>query len=215
MLVIACLSQKGGVGKSTFSRLIATAYAHSGWAVKIADFNTKQKTSTDWVAMRLEAGIKPEVAAETFSGFKAVAKQGARYDLVVCDGRPDSDVSSLEIAKEADLIVIPVGVALDDLRPQVLFAHELSSKGVDKRKMLFIINRTVESQIACDDARAFVEGAGYGCAATDIPLKTAYQIAQNSGRSLMETNFSSLNRRAASLMGEIVKLVGKNQKAAA
>lgn len=212
MLTIACLSQKGGVGKSTFSRLIATAYAHSGWNVKIADFNTKQKTSTDWVALRLEQKTEPAIAAETFSSVKSALKQTDAYDLMVFDGRPDSDTSSLEIAKEADLIVIPVGVALDDLKPQVLFAHELMSKGIDRRKMIFVINRTVESQVACDDARSFVTGAGYRCAQTDIPMKTAYQIAQNSGRSILETTYSTLNARAGDLVAEIVKIANKQVK---
>lgn len=212
MLIISCLSQKGGVGKSTFSRLIASAYAHSGWGVKIADFNTKQKTSTDWAALRLEGNVTPEIAAETFSTMKNALKQSDQYDLMVCDGRPDSDTSSLEIAKESDLIVIPAGPSLDDLRPQVLFAHELTSRGVDKRRLLFIINRTVDSQIACDDARAYIEGAAYRCAKTDIPLKTAYQMAQNNGRSLLETTFPTLNARAGVLMTEVVSLVKKLQK---
>ena len=206
MRIIACLSQKGGVGKSTFSRLIAAAYAHSGWTVKIADFNTKQKTSTDWAALRQSEGVKPEIAAETFTSINNALKQADRYDLLVCDGRPDSDVSSLEIARKAGLIVIPVGVSLDDLQPQVLFAHELVSKGIDKRRLVFIINRTVDSEVAHEDARHFVTSAGYRCAATDIPLRTAYQMAQNAGRSLLETHYTTLNARAAELMKEIVKI---------
>ena len=206
MLVISCLSQKGGVGKSTFSRLIASAYAHSGWSVKIADFNTKQKTSTDWAALRQAHGVQPEISAETFTSIAKALKQADKYDLMVCDGRPDSDVSSLEIAREADLIVIPVGVSLDDLQPQVLFAHELSSKGISKNRMVFVVNRTVDSEVACEDARNFISGAGYRCASTDIPLRTAYQMAQNIGRSLLETNFTTLNARAGELMKEIVKM---------
>jgi chromosome partitioning protein len=217
MLMIACLSQKGGVGKSTFARLIATAYAHSGWEVKIADFNTKQKTSTDWAAMRQElvdVSNLPAVAAETFSSVKAAQKQSGNYDLMVFDGRPDSDSSSLEIARVADLIVIPVGVALDDLKPQVLFAHELASKGIDKRRMIFFVNRTVDSELACQDARAYIEGAGYQCAKTWIPMRTGYQIAQNSGRSIIETLYMSLNMRASELAAEIVAIANKRKEVA-
>ena len=206
MLIIACLSQKGGVGKSTFSRLIAAAYAHSGWTVKIADFNTKQKTSTDWAAMRQENGVTPEIAAETFTSITSVLKQVDRYDLLVCDGRPDSDTSSLEIARKSNLIVLPAATAHDDLKPQVMLAHELLSKGIDKRRLIFALNRTVDSEIACDDARDFITRAGYRCAQTTIPLRTAYEMAQNTGRSLLETNFTTLNARAADLMKEIVKM---------
>lgn len=38
-LIIGCISQKGGVGKSTLARLIAREYANSGWNVKIADLD--------------------------------------------------------------------------------------------------------------------------------------------------------------------------------
>jgi len=38
-LVIAVVSQKGGVGKSTCARLIAREYAQAGWNVKIADLD--------------------------------------------------------------------------------------------------------------------------------------------------------------------------------
>lgn len=214
MLIIACLSQKGGVGKSTFSQLIATTYAHSGWATKIADFNTKQKSSTDWVAWRQEQQVRPDVSAETFTNMGAVLKLADKYDLVVCDGRPDSDTSSMEIARKADLIVIPVGTSALDLKPQVLLAHELQSKGISRDRMLFVINRTVDSQIACDDARDYVTRAGYLCAESDIPLRTAYQMAQATGRALIETNFTTLNARAEALMKEIVKMAQKLQEAA-
>jgi chromosome partitioning protein len=52
MVLIGSLAQKGGVGKSTLARLIARTYANGDWRVKIADFNTKQRTSVDWVAER-------------------------------------------------------------------------------------------------------------------------------------------------------------------
>lgn len=202
MLTIACLSQKGGVGKSTLCRAISVAYASAGWRVKIADFNVKQKTSTDWAAIRMTAEIEPEIPAEAFNQVKLALKQD--FDLLIMDGRPDSDVSTLEVAREADLIIVPTGVSADDLQPQVRFANELRSKGIEKRRIFFAINRSVDSQIAVSDAREFVETAGYTVFKTDVPMKTAYQIAQNSGRSILETTYQSLNERAGALLVEIV-----------
>src|SRR5690606_13225664 len=134
-LIITCLSQKGGVGKSTFARLIARTYAAAGWRVKIADFNVKQKTSVDWVAVRMQNELEPQLAAEPFTSVKALAREN--HDLVVVDGRPDSDTTSLEAARLALLNVIPTGVSADDLRPQVLFARELVAKGVCEDRILF------------------------------------------------------------------------------
>lgn len=203
-MIISCLSQKGGVGKSTLSRLIATACAKGGWTVLICDFNTKQQTSMDWSDMRQAAGFEPAVPAKTFASMKQALEVQSDYHLLVIDGRPDSDTSSLDIARHSDLIIVPVGCSVDDLKPQVLFAHELQSKGIDKGRMLFVVNRSVDSQVAVDDARDYVVSAGYACAAIDLPMKTGYQMAQNIGRAIFETNFPGLNSRAAQLAEELV-----------
>src|SRR5271168_765125 len=56
--IIAFVSQKGGVGKSTLSRALAREAAHSGLKTKIADLDTQQGTSIDWNRTRLNAGIQ-------------------------------------------------------------------------------------------------------------------------------------------------------------
>lgn len=200
-LVIAVLSQKGGVGKSTLSRLIARTYASAGWRVKIADFNTKQKTSVDWSALRMSLSLQPEVPAEAFTSIKLAMKQD--YDLLIIDGRPDSDTTTLDAAKEANLVIIPCGDSLDDLKPQVMFAHELVARGVNRQKLLFVLNQVSETIISIADARQYVGSAGYPVAKIELPMKAGYKIAQNSGRALTETTFSTLNERAEALAQEI------------
>jgi chromosome partitioning protein len=201
-LNIACLSQKGGVGKSTLSRLVARTYAAAGWKAKIADFNPKQKTSVDWVALRQAQRVEPEIAAESFTSVKSALRQDV--DLMVFDGKPDSDTSTLEIAREAHLVLIPCGVTLDDLKPQALFAHELVARGVSKQKLLFVLNKTNESFIATQDARRYLASSGLVMAAGELAMKVGYQIAQNSGRAVSETTFPSLNEKAEQLAAEIV-----------
>lgn len=209
MLNISCLSQKGGVGKSTLARMIATTYAGAGWRVKIADFNVKQKTSTDWAALRMGSGIEPSVPAEAFREFKNAKLQSRQYDLMVFDGRPDSDVSTIEIAKESQLVIIPVSVTNDDLQPQVRFAHELLSRGVARESMLFVVNQSLDSVLSVEDAKSFVRAAGYAIANVDIPNKTGYQIAQNIGRAITETAYPTLNKRAETAAQEIVTRVNE------
>jgi chromosome partitioning protein len=204
-LIIACLSQKGGVGKSTLARLIARTYALSGWAVKICDFNTKQLTSVDWVGQRLNMGLEPSIAAEPYNSTKSFKREN--FDLLVVDGRPDSDQTSLEIARLADLNIIPTGLSLDDLKPQVMFAHELKQKGVRQDRILLVLNKITESQLAVTEARAYLRSSGYPIAETDLAAKTGYQMAQNTGRAINETTFATLNERADQLAAEIVAKV--------
>jgi chromosome partitioning protein len=206
MILVGCLSQKGGVGKSTLARLIARTYASGGWRVKIADFNVKQKTSVDWAALRMAQHVQPEISAEAFTDVAKVSKL-SDFDLAVMDGRPESDSQTERIARESTLVVIPCGVAADDLVPQVKFAHELRARGVPVQKLLFVVNKTPESPAAIADARNFITQAGYACAENTLPMKTAYVNAHNSGRCLAESEYPSLNERAIALAQEIVDKV--------
>lgn len=207
MLTIACLSQKGGVGKSTLARLIAKTYATGGWRVKIADFNVKQKTSVDWAALRMAQGVDPEIAAEAYTDVAKAIK--GDLDLIVFDGKPDSDTQTIMIAKEGTLIVIPTGVSADDLVPQIRFAQELKSRGIDNRKLLFVLNKITDSTAASSDAKRFIGSAGFKVAEATIPMKTAFVNAHNSGRSLSETDYPSLNERSEILAQEIIDHVNE------
>jgi chromosome partitioning protein len=205
-LIIACLSQKGGVGKSTLARLIARTYAVAGWTVKICDFNTRQLTSVRWAETRRASGLQPEILAEPWTAPSSLRREPV--DLVVVDGRPDSDQSSLEIARIADLVVVPTGLPLDDLEPQLMFANELVEKGVPKDKILFVLNKVTESKIAAIEARDYLRRATkFLVAEQHISAKTSYQRAQNHGRALSEVeglNTSRLEESADLLAAEIV-----------
>jgi chromosome partitioning protein len=211
--IIACLSQKGGVGKSTIARLLARTFASAGWSVKICDFNVNQLTSTDWVAIRMVANIEPAIEAQPMNSVKKLKAE--RHDLLVVDGAPDSQQTSLDAAQLADVVIIPTGATRDDLKPQLAFAHELSNKGVSRKKMLFVLNKTTESDLASREATQFIKEQGFEVAETDIVSKTGYQMAQNRGFSIAETLYPSLNERADRLAVEIVDKLNTLQVAAA
>lgn len=204
-MIVSVLSQKGGVGKSTLARLVAAAYAEAGWRVKIADLNTRQLTAVEWVAQRLERGDKPELFAEAFAKVREAIRQRVNYDLLVFDGRPDSDVSSLEAARLSTLVLVPTGTALDDLKPQTLFAEELVAKGVQRSRILFVLNQVADSDVAVADARRYLKMMDFRVARCALPHRTGYQMAQNDGLALYETLYPPLNERAAMLANELVE----------
>ena len=53
-MIISLISQKGGVGKSALSRLIAVEYANSGWQVKIGGLDKLQGSTTKCKTRRYE-----------------------------------------------------------------------------------------------------------------------------------------------------------------
>ncbi len=206
MLSIAFLSQKGGVGKSTLSRLIAREYAASGWRVKIADMDLSQATSTNWNRRRIAAELTPEISVEPFGNVqKALAMQD--QDLVIFDGAPHATKQTLEIALKSSLIIIPTGVSLDDLEPAIRLAHELRANGIEKKKICFALNGVGESEAEIQEAEDYIAQAQYTLLAGYIPEKTAYRRASDQGKALTETKFDSLNTTASTLAQSIVNKI--------
>jgi chromosome partitioning protein len=203
-LLIGVVSQKGGVGKSTIARMVAREYAHAGWRVKIADLDIAQGTSFNWQARRLQNRITPDVPVERFGTLALAQKVGPHYDLLVLDGPPHATEGTLAIANAAQLTVLPTGLALDDLEPQVLLAHELVRRGVSATRLAFALVRVGDSDVELNDARAYLSRAGYSVLPGHLPEKVGYRRASDEGRAATETRFPSLNQRADELAQAVV-----------
>lgn len=205
--IIGFVSQKGGVGKSTLARLIGREAAHGGLSVKIGDLDAQQQTSANWAARRAENKIKPNVRVETYSELKTALSDAPQFDVFLIDGAPHSSKETLEIAKASDLIVIPTGQGVDDLHPSVLLAHELVKKGISRDRMCFALNKVSDSAVEVRDARAYLESAGYTVLDGDVPYRTGFSKALDQGKSITETPFKTLTRRAESLAQNIIDAV--------
>lgn len=202
MLIIGVLSQKGGVGKSTLARLLAREYAAAGWDVLVADMDIQQGTSFDWYTRRLESALEPDFSVQKFSSVDKAVRQGEKYDLVIFDGAPHATRQTQQIAQISQLVILPAGSSKDDLTPQIRLAHELSDVLVPAR-ILFVMTR-VGSDMETEGAKDWVRQAGYRVIDGSIPEKTAYRIAMDSGRTLTETSYKSLNSRADEVVEAIV-----------
>lgn len=114
-LIIGVVSQKGGVGKSTIERLIARELAAQDWEVKIADLDISQATSYHWRARRLQHAMEPDISIEQYGRVDQALKSAEHFDLLVLDGAPHATQATQQIAKASDLVIIPTGLAVDDL----------------------------------------------------------------------------------------------------
>lgn len=200
---IGVLSQKGGVGKSTISRLLAVEYARNKWEVKIADMDLSQGTVTEWNRTRMENGVEPKIAVEQFMTVKDAIKQETYYDLVVFDGEPHSTKKTLEIAEVSDFIILPTGVTVDDLLPTIKLAHELKKNGIDRKKIGIALSRVGDSQAEADGAREYIEEAGYHYLGM-IQEKTSIGQAHDSGKAANETTFKTVNQTIDKFVQSIV-----------
>ena len=206
--IIAFVSQKGGVGKSTLSRALAREAAHNGLKVKIADLDTQQGTSIDWHRTRLQAGIKPVVAAEAFATAAQALKTAEHYDLLIIDGPARTSSGTLDIAKVANLVVQPTGASRDDLLPAVREFHALVQAGIPKAKMVFALNH-IGTPAEEAEARAYIAEAGYAVLDGCLLERPAYRKAQNTGHAVTETSFRNLNTKADALIQALIDRVGE------
>jgi chromosome partitioning protein len=205
--IIAFVSQKGGVGKSTLSRAIAREAANGGLKTKIADLDTQQGTSVDWNRTRLNAGIRPIVAAEAFATAAEALKVAGHYDLLIIDGPARTSAGTLEIAKVADIVVQPTGASVDDLRPAVREFHALVKEGIHKAKLIFALNR-IGTAVEEKETRAYIADAGYAVLDGCILERPAYRKAQNVGYAVTETSFANLNSKADALIQALIDKIG-------
>lgn len=202
--LIGSISQKGGVGKSTFARLIAREYAAAGWDTKIADLDIAQATSTKWKQRREQNAIQPEISVEPFRTVDQAMKHASAYDLVVFDGLPHSSKATLEIAQKSDLVILPTGLSLDDLTPSILLAHELVAAKIPSRKIVFALCRVGDRENEINEARDYISKAGYSILKGSIPEKPAYRRASDMGKALSEVSFPTLKERAEEVAQGII-----------
>jgi len=205
--IVALVSQKGGVGKSTLSRGFAREAAKNGLSVKIADLDTQQGTCVDWNRTRLEKGVEPVIAVEAFATAAQALKIAGQYDLLIIDGPARASAGTLDIAKVANLVVQPSGASNDDLRPAVKEFHALVKAGIPKEKLVFALSRigTLAEEAA---ARAYIEEAGYAVLDGCLFERPAYRQAHNIGRSVTETYYKNLNEQADALIQALIDKIG-------
>lgn len=183
--------------------MMAREFVKGGMRAKIADLDTQQQTCTHWAGRRAESGLSPEVQVQGFASVRSAMDDAPRFDVMILDGKPAASEQTLEIARAADLCVIPTGPTLDDLHPGVVLAHSLRKKGITGR-IAFAMFKTTSSERETAAARAYLTEAGYPVLGGEVPVSTAYGAASDAGRAITETSFRSLNRRASKLAQSVI-----------
>lgn len=204
--VIAFVSQKGGVGKSTLARALAAVCAHAGLKVMLADLDPQQQTLLHWQKARSENKVLPDRLVEAFGTAADAAEGASECDLLILDTPGGVNEETLSVARLSHLVVQPTGPSLDDLHPAVLLFHELTDAGIPKHRLAMALCRVL-SEDEEKAARGYLEAAGYQVLPGSIPESAAYRAAHNRGRSLIETDEQILNERADALMEALLTKV--------
>ena len=205
--VIAFISQKGGVGKSTLARALAAVCAQAGLEVVLADLDPRQQTLVQWQKARTAQRVSPRLSVEPFDDAAEAIERADACDLLILDTPGGVNDDTLSVARMAHLIVQPTGPSLDDLYPTVLLFHELVAVGIPKSNLVAALCRVLNGEEEEAAARAYLEEAGYEALEGSIPESLVYRLAHNRGRSLIETNEQAFNERADALIEALLTKV--------
>ncbi len=177
----AFVSQKGGVGKSTLARVLALGAIHRGRRTLLADFDLDQLTCVEWGALRMRAGIEPEIDARAFKSLKKLRKDDTAVDFIVADTRGLADDLSTEIAEISHVVFLPTGVSQDDLRPTLNLGRKLARRGAEGR-LVVVLSKVGRSEIQFSRAVETIEDAGFELLSEHWPQRDGFQGDLDAGR---------------------------------
>jgi len=205
MTVVAFISQKGGVGKSTLSRALAVECAKSNISVKIADCDFQQGTVLDWNQARKDNNLIPSIDVNLYESVEKCLRDISveKYDILIIDNPARTSQGTLLLAQKADLLIQPVGASRDELIPSIRDFNSLVDAGISKDKLIFALSR-IGNENEAISAKEFIEGCGYPVLDGFLPEKPSYRQAQNEGKSLTEVSYKSLRNKADRVLQSIV-----------
>ncbi len=209
-VVVAFVSQKGGVGKSTLARALLAVAGHSVRS-RLADLDPQQASVSEWERTRKRTGAGPACEVIAYKTPEQAVADAHDVDLLIIDAPAGATPDTLRIVARSHVVVQPTGASLDDLRPAILTFHELVKVGIPRERLCMAVCRVL-SDGEETRTRAAIQQAGYEALAGAIPERIAYREAQDRGQAITETRNAKLNERADALIEALLRKVGKELK---
>ncbi|RSU73186.1 ParA family protein [Sphingomonas sp. S-NIH.Pt3_0716] len=194
MKVVAILSQKGGVGKTTLATCLAVAAEADGKSTAVLDLDP-QATASFWGDVR--EGETPAVSSlqAVRLGPVIAAARKAGTDLVIIDGAAVARDVAFQAAEQADLVLIPTKAAVFDT---MSMTHTLALvRQLAKPSAVVLTFVSPKGQETADAISAIEQLGAEVCPAT-IGNRKAYFRAQSMGLAAQE--FEPKGAAAAEIM---------------
>lgn len=210
--IVAVANQKGGVGKTVTTVHLAATLGEFGAKVVVVDADP-QNNAVDYLSRG------DSFPAEAVSLSEAKVSLGelletldAQYDFIVIDGPPSKGAPATRAAVvAADLIVVPVDSAYDDMKSTLDFTHELHELEKELGRTLDArILFTKDGDYAINKAiKSVVPGAAQlEALRTRTPWRSSFR--NNSPAGLPVTQYKDEVAKASfrNLRDEILRLMG-------
>jgi len=160
--VVAVVSEKGGVGKSTLAASLAAHWHHRGLRVLAVDLDP-QGTLQDWAAIAETAGLEgPAVIGIADNVRTTVPPLAASHDITIldCPGRMGRRLAGALMIADCAVVPVPPGApdawALGRVLEKISEAQELRP---DLRAAV-VVNRAIRTRVAQATVEALADVDG-------------------------------------------------------
>lgn len=155
--VVAVLSSKGGVGKTTTAALLAAVWADEGRSVALVDLDVQGSLSV-WRSLAAEEGDGLAVPVYGIASPRTLAEDLGRItaDVVVIDSPPAGGQLLAAAMSAADLVVIPTSPSDADIERAIVTSEAAANRGRDA-VVLLTMAPTRDADTA--EARRLLEAA--------------------------------------------------------
>jgi chromosome partitioning protein len=210
-VVVAFVSRKGGVGKSTLARALAAVAARRGLSTTLADLDQEQQTSVRWQRLRESAALFPPLSVQSYGNVDSAIASEQSADLLIVDAPGNAPGLTVEIASVAHLVVQPSGSSFDDLQPAVELFYQLKASGVPKSRLYIALSRMLDPDEE-QAARAYVEVADFNLLPGAVVERARYREAHNRGLAFIECPGEDLSGTAGIALGALLtKIMHKHR----
>ena len=182
MQVLAIVSQKGGVGKSTLAVHLATQATAYGTRVLLLDLDP-QGSAMEWANRRGDrppdvSGVNPASVGKDVERARAEG-----YGLVVVDTAPHADHAALQAARAADLVVIPCRPSTFDI---AAISATLDLCRLANKPAVVVLNAApVRSRVTAEAEEAISDKGGV-VSPVVVRQRVAFQHCMIDGRTASE-----------------------------
>ena len=220
-MIIASISYKGGVGKSTVARNMAVYIAEQGQKVCIIDADETMAT-TEWFADRQENEDKkkPFIQVVQMTDPKAIipSVKGLYndYDVIIIDAPPSINPIASKIMLLAHLIIIPVAPkGKQDYTVTAKFVdryEEIMQQKEEKTPAYFILNmfRNTNFNKAFEEVlNEYGESSHIGLLKSKLSELTSHAEATQEGLTAYEYSRGKAKREIKAMCEEIIAIAQK------
>lgn len=200
-MIISCLNQKGGVGKTTIATNLAFCLAKKNYKVLLAD-SDPQQSSMHWANVRhFSTESKPLPFSILGVNVNSIINDlpkliiNASYDFIIIDGAPRlSDLSRAAIIK-SNLIIMPMQPSSFDLWATIEMRDLINEAQIYNPNLIsaVLLNRVLKhSSISKSVMEELKEDTNWSFFDTQIGQRQAFVNASSCGRTVFEISGSKV-----------------------